>query len=140
MKILFFKSVFWVVLGIFCFLSVCALASDWGDLAPEPELLEPQGEVVDISGKDGLTFKWSPFIGRLWERQYYDFRLYQGRDRVEANQILVKKVDKNQYSVTVDASQFKDGGVYSWGVKQIYLDKKSEQAYASFQIINKQVP
>lgn len=128
-----------LVLFFICFFTLkTAATSDWPDLAPEPELLEPRGEIIDLAGKDSLEFKWSPFVGRLWERQYYDFRLYKGRDRVESNQMLVKKVPKNEYSITVDASLFQDGQAYSWGLKQVYMDRKSEQAYSSF-IVKKQV-
>ncbi|MDD5019348.1 MAG: hypothetical protein PHH75_00265 [Candidatus Omnitrophica bacterium] len=109
-------------------------SSDWPDLAPEPQLLEPAGEVVDLTGKQTLTFKWSPFVGRMWERQYYDFRLYKGRDRVEDAQMIVKQVPKDQYSVVIDAKVFEDGQAYTWGLKQVYMDRKSEQAYSSFKV------
>ncbi|MFA5038678.1 MAG: hypothetical protein WC732_03250 [Candidatus Omnitrophota bacterium] len=130
---------FLILFGVFFILSdkPAVSSSDWPDLAPEPQLLEPRGEVVDLSGKDTLEFKWSPFIGRLWERQYYDFRLYKGRDRLEGSQILVSKVAKNQYSISVDASLFEDGEAYAWGVAQVYMDRKSEQAYSTFEVVKK---
>ena len=123
-----------IVAGFVCLAGSLVTATDWPDLAPEPELLSPTGEVVDLAGKQTLEFKWSPFIGRMWERQYYDFRLYKGREMVEATQIMVKQVPKDQYSVTVDAGVFEDGQVYTWGLKQVYMDRKSEQAYSSFKV------
>ena len=40
--------------------------------APEPRLLSPTSERIVLAGKNSLTFKWSPFEGRLYERVYYD--------------------------------------------------------------------
>jgi len=114
--------------------SLIGSSSDWPDLAPEPELLSPIEEVVNLAGKQTLEFRWSPFIGRMWERQYYDFRLYKGREMIEANQLIVKQVPKDQYSFTVDAGVFEDGQVYTWGLRQVYMDRKSEQAYYSFKV------
>jgi hypothetical protein len=121
-----------VIVGIFVLTAMMG-ASDWPDLAPEPQLLEPRGEIVDLTGKDSLEFKWT-FVGRMWQRQYYDFRLYKGRQRMEGTQIIVKQVPKNQYSISIDAGVFEDGQVYSWGVKQVYMDRKSEEAYSSFEV------
>lgn|GEM_PF-396411 len=130
------KILMWlvVVTGLACFAGSLIAASDWPDLAPEPELLSPTGEVVNLADKKTLEFKWSPFIGRMWERQYYDFRLYKGRQTTEANQLIVKQIPKDQYSFTVDAGIFQDGEVYTWGLRQVYMDRKSEQAYSSFKV------
>lgn len=131
------RALVWaVVVAAFACLagSLIGSSSDWPDLAPEPELLSPIEEVVNLAGKQTLEFKWSPFIGRMWERQYYDFRLYKGREMIEANQLIVKQVPKDQYSFTVDAGVFEDGQVYTWGLRQVYMDRKSEQAYSSFKV------
>lgn len=105
--------------------------------APEPELLSPISEVVDLTGQATLEFKWSPFVGELWRRQYWDFRLYKGRPMVEDNQLVVKKVDPKVYSVVLDAGMFKDGETYTWAVRQIYLDRKSDQAHQAFTVERK---
>jgi hypothetical protein len=123
-----------IVAGAVCLAGSLVTASDWPDLAPQPELLSPTGEVVNLAGKQTLEFKWSPFIGRMWERQYYDFRLYKGRQTTADNQIIVKQIPKDQYSFTVDAGIFQDGEVYTWGLRQVYMDRKSEQAYSSFKV------
>lgn len=108
------------------------------DLAPEPWLLEPVSETVDLIGKDTLTFKWSPFQGTLLLRKCYDFRLYKGYQTLESTQVLKKIVDPKVYAVVLDANLFEDGQVYTWTLRQIYCDiRKSDAAYNSFRVIKK---
>lgn len=106
------------------------------DLAPEPWLLSPISETVDLTGKDTLTFKWRPDPGPLLLRKYYDFRLYKGYQTFESTQILKKQVDPNTYSIVLDAGLFEDGQVYTWTLRQVYCDiRKSDAAYNSFKVI-----
>ena len=106
--------------------------------APQPELLSPTSEVVDLTGKDSLTFKWSPFIGNLFEREYYEFRLYKGYNQVQANEIYRQRVPRNIYAVVLKTDMFQNGEVYTWTLRQASNDKfKSDAAYSSFKVIKK---
>lgn len=139
------RKLFFIVLTIFLVLPLSvqsikyAKASETNDdLAPEPWLLEPVLEAVDLTGKDTLAFKWRPDPGPLLYRKCYDFRLYKGYQTYESTQILKKRVDPNVYSVVLDASLFEDGQVYTWTLRQVYCDiRKSDAAYNSFTVIKK---
>lgn len=50
------------------------------DYAPEPRLIAPIKEEIDLTKKTELEFKWSPHEGVSSDRRYYDFRLYKGSD------------------------------------------------------------
>ncbi len=105
---------------------------------PEPRLLSPISEVVDLTGKDTLEFKWSPFEGRLFKRKYYDFRIYKGREMYFKDEIFKQKVPRGTYSVVLKADIFEDGQVYTWAVRQVYDDDKSDQAYSAFRVVKRQ--
>ena len=108
------------------------------DLAPEPRLLAPIKEEVDLTGKDSLEFKWSPFEGQMWERRFYDFRLYKGYQLITSAEMYVQRVDPKKYSVVLAASLFEDGQIYTWAVRQVYYDlRKSDAVSVSFKVIKK---
>ena len=104
---------------------------------PEPTLLSPVGETVDLTGKETLTFKWSPFEGRIYKRQGYDFRLYKGYQTYAQNEIHKMRTGPNTYAIILEASLFEDGEVYTWTLRQAYFDNKSDAAYNAFQVIKK---
>lgn len=108
------------------------------DLAPEPWLLSPVSEMVDLTGQAVLVFKWRPDPGPLLLRKRYDFRLYRGYQTYTSTQILKRNVEPDVYSVVLDASLFEDEQVYTWTLRQIYCDiRKSDAAYNSFKVIKK---
>ncbi len=108
------------------------------DLAPEPWLLSPISETVDLTAQTTLIFKWRPDPGPLLLRKRYDFRLYKGYQTYESTQILKKAVEPNVYSVVLDASLFEDGQVYTWTLRQVYCDiRKSDAAYNSFIVVKR---
>lgn len=129
------------ILSCFVFLTVNAYAS-FGSLRdtfcppPEPRLLYPISDKVDLKGKDTLEFRWQ--ISTIIDKDYYDFRLYKGYEMYEKNLILKKKLDPDIYSFTIDSSQFEDGQVYTWSLRQVARARgKSERSYDSFKVIKK---
>jgi len=104
---------------------------------PQPILIEPIADEVDLSGASQLIFKWSPHEGDISQRRYYDFRLYQGYQMIEANLILQNNVSPNQHQFAVNADIFKLNQIYTWSLRQTYRAGKSQRSTSSFTIINK---
>ncbi len=105
---------------------------------PEPRLISPTSEQVDLTGKSSLLFEWSPFEGDITRRDYYDFRIYKGYNRVEANLIFKDKVFKSAYKIDLNANRFEDGQIYTWSVRQVYMNgSKSRKATSSFKAIKR---
>jgi hypothetical protein len=107
------------------------------DDVPEPTLLSPIGETVDLTGKEILEFRWSPFEGRINKRQGYDFRLYKGRRTYAQDEVYKEQVGPDAYHVVLRADMFEDGQVYTWTLRQLYFDNKSDAAYNSFMVVKK---
>ena len=99
---------------------------------PAPRLMSPfAGEVV-LTGKSSLTFEWST-EGDPTRRQYYDFRIYKGRDMLASTLIYKEKI--TAYKTDVKADLFQNGGVYTWAVRQVYGGgDKSRRNFSSFKI------
>ncbi|MCX5678850.1 MAG: hypothetical protein NTY76_07065 [Candidatus Omnitrophica bacterium] len=109
-----------------------------GDFTPEPTLISPTTEKVDLTGKTGLEFKWSSHEARRGFRKYYDFRLYKGYDMLEKSLLMKKEVDPNTYEFSVKSDTFSDGEVYTWSLRQVYDGmQKSRRSTASFKVIKK---
>jgi hypothetical protein len=104
---------------------------------PEPRLIGPVTDKVDLSGSGELLFKWSPHEGNISERRYYDFRLYEGYQMVESNLVFQDNVPANKHQIALDASMFKLNQVYTWSLRQNYRSGKSRRSTSSFTIINK---
>ena len=107
------------------------------DAVPQPRLLSPVKETVDMTGKEELEFKWSPHEKGGGFREYYDFRLYKGYNMYENTLILKKQVAPDQYSIRLPASVFEEGAVYTWSLRQVYDTAKSLKSFQSFKVIKK---
>lgn len=108
------------------------------DNVPEPLLMSPITETVDLSGIKELEFRWSPHEGSLSDRDYYDFRLYKGYDTVETTLILKEKIPPRKYQISLKTDIFEDGQVYTWSLKQVYTgSRKSKKSYQSFKVIKR---
>jgi len=107
--------------------------------APDPELLYPVTDKVDLKGQTQLVFKWSPFVGDLYKRNYFEFCLYKGYETYEKNLIIKEKVAPNVYVYAVSSDQFEDGQVYTWTLRQVYttMAYKSNAEYNSFTVVKK---
>ncbi len=104
---------------------------------PEPYLLSPTKENIDLTGKKELEFKWDPHEQGLGFRQYYDFRLYKGRNEYADSLIFKKQVPPDEYQIKVPSEIFKDGQVYTWALRQVYDQGKSPRSYYSFKVFKK---
>jgi len=136
-----------MVLLIIFFLLLCtALPSSGGSLLtediardniPQPRLIEPVADTVDLSGKKELVFKWSPHEGDVSRRKYYDFRLYNGYQTFESTLILKKQVSKNKHEIAISSDVFKLGNIYTWTLRQKYRSGKSLRSTSTFKVIKK---
>jgi hypothetical protein len=104
---------------------------------PQPRLISPITDTVDLTGQDKLVFRWSTIEGDTFRRSYYDFRLYKGYDMVESTLIFKKQVPPLEGELALDASMFEDGQVYTWSLRQKYSGGKSEKSYQPFKVIKK---
>ncbi|OGW75825.1 MAG: hypothetical protein A2Z72_04130 [Omnitrophica bacterium RBG_13_46_9] len=107
---------------IFIFIPVLLVASAfvWAssvrERTPTVIYLEPKDDlVVDMSGKESITFKWKSSPIPSGGRMNYKFELYKdfGYERI-INELL----DSEVFSIEVPADKFADGALYSWQVKQ----------------------
>jgi hypothetical protein len=136
------KSVL-AVLVIGILIVSCAFAQGFGirvggtrDYVPEPRLLSPVTETVDLTGKDILKFRWSPHEGSRFDRKYYDLRIYKGFDMVQSTLIYKQKVYAGTYEMDVPSDLFESGSVYTWSLRQIYRGgNKSWRSFYSFRVI-----
>jgi len=104
---------------------------------PQPILKEPVTDKVDLSGKKELVFRWSPHEGNIYQRKYYDFRLYDGYQMIESNLILHNNVSPNQHQFVVSTDMFKLNQVYTWSLRQTYRVGKSQRSTSSFTVTGK---
>ncbi len=108
------------------------------DFVPQPYLIAPTTETVDLTGKEMLEFKWSPHEGRRIMREYYDFRLYKGYDMLEGTLLVKERVDPGAQQISVKSDLFSDGQIYTWSLRQVYDGiRKSRRSTASFKVIKK---
>ena len=106
-----------------------------GDV-PEPRLISPSRDVIDLSGKQELVFKWSPYERARGFRDYYDFRLYKGSDMLAGSLIMKKRVDPNIYELRLPSNTFENGMTYTWSLRQVYDGaRKSRRSYQTFKVI-----
>ena len=108
-----------------------------GWIAP-PRLIAPSGDVVDLTGKGSLEFKWGPHEGDQVKRDHYDFRLYRGYHMYESARIMKMRLPPRQWSLVLESGLFEDGGIYTWSLRQVYSGStKSRRSFESFRVINK---
>ena len=83
---------------------------------PTVKYIQPKSQsVVDITGKNSITFMWKRLPRPANGRENYKFELFKdyGYDRI-INEILEHDVD----SVEIPADKFENGQTYTWQVKQ----------------------
>ena len=105
---------------------------------PEPRLLNPMDETVDLSAREELQFKWSIHEARNLGggRRYYEFRLYKGSEMLESTLIFKENIHGDRDSAVLDSGIFEDGAVYTWSLKQCYKGVgKSKRSFHSFKVI-----
>ncbi len=101
-----------------------------------PTLLSPATDDIDLGAQSTLEFRWERTD--TVSTDYYDFRLYKGRQTTEDTRIMKKNISTGEYPLKLDASLFEAGQVYSWCLIQVFTDgRKSDKSYARFTITNK---
>jgi len=104
------------------------------DYIPEPKLVYPYTEEVDLTGKEYLEFKWDTVV----LADYFDFKIYKGRDEIAANLIFKQHLMSGAYSFNIKSDVFQDDQVYTWSLKTIIVGVgKSDESFISFKIIKK---
>jgi hypothetical protein len=104
---------------------------------PQPRLIEPVKDKVDIHGLNQLVFRWSPHEGSISQRRFYDFRLYKGYQTLQANLLIQEKVSPHKNRFIVDTDIFELGQVYTWSLRQNYRVGKSRRSTSSFTVISR---
>lgn len=105
---------------------------------PQPKLLSPVSEEIDLTGKNTLSFEWGRHGGSAAQRWYYDFRLYKGRQAIADNLICKERVAPNIYKIEIPKDSFEEGGVYTWTLRQVHTKGlKSMESTYSFKVIRK---
>jgi hypothetical protein len=102
---------------------------------PEPVLISPVNDSVDLTGKDSLEFKWSSHESTRGFRRFYDFRLYEGSNLVESALVYKEEVPSEQYAKSLPSKTFENGKTYTWTLKQVYDEgRKSRRSYSTFKV------
>jgi hypothetical protein len=84
--------------------------------SPNVRYTYPRNEaVVDLTGKEELEFTWKKVPIPDGGRSAYKFNLYKGFGYEE---LANEKLDEKVYSIKIPANIFKNGGTYTWQVKQ----------------------
>jgi len=101
-----------------------------------PMLLKPISEDVILPENGSLEFEWG--IGYIIKTDSYLFRLYKGYATTKDNLLVEKRVPNDEFKLSLSASQFEDGQVYTWVVVQVFNSgKKSDKSFASFRVHKK---
>lgn len=112
------------------------LINDLENFYPPVELQYPVTQDIDLTGKTSLQFRWR----RTDQAQtdHYEFKLYKGYERSESTLILKQDITGDEYPFELPAANFEVGQVYTWSLRQVYLDNvKGDRSYSPFKIIKK---
>jgi len=102
---------------------------------PQPVLITPNSDTVNLFGLKELVFKWSRHEKARPFRRYYDFRLYKGRVTLESTLIFKKQVPPNQWELSLPVNMFENNQAYTWTMRQVYDEgRKSRFSYQAFTV------
>jgi len=110
-----------IIVSIFIFFIFVNVASvvDAGDdrfSVPRLAYLEPGNQtVVDLTGKDSLTFSWKGQPVPSGGRNSFRFRLYKG---FGYEVVASEQVDPRTFLINIPSDKMEDGMTYSWHVQQ----------------------
>ncbi len=122
-----------LVFFIFTPLYAYSVRIDTFDTPPEPRLLYPISDKVELTGKDFLEFKW---INDYTQTGNYVFRIYKGYNTYESGLINKQSIGRGENSVKIKSDFFENGQVYTWSLMQVDLSgRKSERSFNSFKVI-----
>jgi hypothetical protein len=105
-----------------------------GGRVPQPQLVSPISEIVDLTGKETLEFKWIKYVSGT-RAAYYDFRLYKGYVMNEGTLIFKKRLSGDESKISLDSKMFDKDKVYTWSLRmQILGSGKSDKSHYSFKV------
>lgn len=97
-------------------LNTTVFAAGERDRVPSVEYLLPDNDsIIDLTGKNSLTFGWKSNPIPNGGRDSYRFKLLKG---FGYNFIMSEEIDRDIFSIQVPADKFEDGQTYSWYVQQ----------------------
>lgn len=106
------------------------------NFVPEPQLLYPVTDNIDLSKNEDLEFKWINM--RPISLDYCYLRLYKGYQTYESNLILKEQIPAPESTFTIKKDQLEVDQVYTWTLQEVSLGgQKSDKAYSPFKIIKK---
>lgn len=111
---------------------IIKLAQGAPDNLAEPMLLSPLSPEVVVTDTDTIEFKWLTDMGHYFNRDYYDFRIYNGYEMTEQTLLYKDTTPAHKGSIEVNADLFKPGQVYTWCVRHVVGVVKSDRSYKSF--------
>lgn len=108
-----------------------------GAYVPQPRIIFPRSEKLDLTGKKSVVFTWSPHESRsLGGRRYFDFRIYKGTEMLESTLMFKETVPGDKYKLELDSDMFENGGTYTWSLRQGYKTMgKSRRSIQSFLVV-----
>ena len=93
-----------------------AIAGDDRFSVPRVVYTEPNNQtIVDLTGKDSLTFSWKSQPLPSGGRNSFRFRLYKG---FSYDVVASVEVDQRTFSINMPSGKLEDGMTYSWHVQQ----------------------
>ena len=112
------------------------IATSLGDSYPALDLLYPVSENIDLAGKTTLQFRWRQVDEARTD--HYEFKLYKGYQMLGPALILKQDISRDNCPFELPAENFEINQVYTWFVRQVYLDgSKNDWAHSSFKITKK---
>jgi len=108
-----------------------------------PRLIYPNDEEIYLKGKNFLRFQWGLSKKNFIGLNFIEFCIYKGKDILEKNLIFKKRLSPEEYTLEISSDLFKNGQLYTWGIRQYYLRaEKSNERYSFFKVyktvLNKQ--
>ncbi|MFA5315445.1 MAG: hypothetical protein WC409_05865 [Candidatus Omnitrophota bacterium] len=106
---------------------------------PSPTLVSPVGETMDISGQKSVKFSWKP-AHTPYDVYCYLFRIYKEQDMCQKDAVYAEEVSSLHTEIELPTDLFRDGGTYTWYVKQVNNAQKllfSDAVSHTFRVIKK---
>lgn len=129
-----------IIILMSAFASTTALAFYAGrkktGMFPAPRMISPITEEVDLSPKEALLFRWSPYRGGASALIYFDFRIYKGYEAIESALVYKEKLTARKSNIEISADTFDSGDIYTWSIRYKNKDGTySPKNFHSFKVI-----
>lgn len=104
--------------------------------APQPRLIRPTSEIVNIQDKKGILFKWSSQQIPSGGRRKYRFQLYEGYNMYKQNLIFKEELDPQTFEIFIEKDMFKNNTTYTWSIRQRgFSSSWSRRNFYSFKVL-----